>query len=318
MTATGSTSMSEDQHSHRAPLQLGLGMALFGSATPLSKIVGGAFPVFAAGALRMGLGVLTLLPFLWARREEMRRLKPGDWGLIGLIAVFGMFGFSALMLYGMRLAPGVLGATVMSATPALTAVGAIVFLKERPDWRVLGAVALAIAGIVLLQAGGQGGDGNDGGRIWLGAGLVLAACACEAAYTLLGRVAAKRDIDPVITAGLAAALALPPFIVVALMLGEWGRIAWGEISGGEWASLAAYGAGTLGLGSWLWYAGVARSSGVMAAGFMGVMPVSALVMSYVLLDEAFRWRHLLGFGVVFAGVLLIAWRHASMARDMDG
>jgi drug/metabolite transporter (DMT)-like permease len=42
---------------------------------------------------------------------------------------------------------------------------------------------------------------------------------------------------------------------------------------------------------------------------MGVMPVSALVLSYVLLGEAFEWVHLLGFGVVFAGVLLVIQAH---------
>ena len=45
------------------------------------------------------------------------------------------------------------------------------------------------------------------------------------------------------------------------------------------------------------------------------MPVSALVLSYVLLGEPFAWMHLLGFGVVFAGVLLMSWEHARMSDD---
>lgn len=77
-----------------------------------------------------------------------------------------------------------------------------------------------------------------------------------------------------------------------------------------------YGAGTLALGSWLWYSGLARAEGAIAAGFMGVMPASALILSYVLLGEEFRWIHLLGFGIVFAGVLLISWEHARMSGEM--
>jgi drug/metabolite transporter (DMT)-like permease len=46
---------------------------------------------------------------------------------------------------------------------------------------------------------------------------------------------------------------------------------------------------------------------------MSVMPVSALVLSYGLLGEGFRWIHLAGFAVVFAGVLLISWEHARMS-----
>ena len=75
-----------------------------------------------------------------------------------------------------------------------------------------------------------------------------------------------------------------------------------------------YGAGTLALGSWLWYSGIAKTQGSIAAGFMGLMPVSALVLSYALLGEDFRWTHLAGFATVFAGVLLISREHARMAR----
>jgi drug/metabolite transporter (DMT)-like permease len=45
---------------------------------------------------------------------------------------------------------------------------------------------------------------------------------------------------------------------------------------------------------------------------MGVMPASALILSYVLLGESFRWIHMAGFATVFAGVLLISWEHARM------
>jgi drug/metabolite transporter (DMT)-like permease len=55
--------------------------------------------------------------------------------------------------------------------------------------------------------------------------------------------------------------------------------------------------------------------GSIAAAFMGLMPVSALVLSYLLLGESFRWAHLAGFGVVFAGVLLMSWEHARMAKQ---
>lgn len=57
--------------------------------------------------------------------------------------------------------------------------------------------------------------------------------------------------------------------------------------------------------------GLAHAQGSVAAAFMGVMPASALALSYLLLGEPFRWVHLLGFGIVFASVLLISQEHAS-------
>jgi uncharacterized membrane protein len=55
------------------------------------------------------------------------------------------------------------------------------------------------------------------------------------------------------------------------------------------------------IGSALWYAGVSKAPGVTASAFMGVMPVSAVVLSYLLLGESFEWIHLIGMTAVLAG-----------------
>jgi drug/metabolite transporter (DMT)-like permease len=240
----------------------------------------------------------------------MRTFARRDWLLIGMIALFGMFGFSALMLYGMRMIPGVAGAVVMSTTPAVTAAGAMLFLGDRPSWRKILAIALAVAGVLVLHLGRGGGE-DAGGNLVLGSALVFGAVCCEAAYTLLGKKMSERA-DPILVAFLAAALSVPLFIPFAIW--QWPDFAVDSVDWRGWMAVVWYGAGTLALGSWLWYSGLAKAEGVVAAAFMGVMPASALVLSYVLLGEAFRWIHLAGFAVVFAGVLLISWEHARMSR----
>lgn len=294
--------------------QLALGMAVFGSGTPVSKIVTAAMPVFVASALRVGLGALVLAPFVLGRRDRVRQLGRRDWLLVGLIALFGMFGFSAFMLYGMRMVSGVVGAIVMSTTPAVTAGASMLFLGDRPTWRKLGAIALAVAGVLILHLGRGGAEdgGAGGGAMLLGTALVFGAVCCEAAYTLLGKKASERA-DPVLVAGLAAALALPVFLPLAVW--QWGDFAVADAGWRGWSAVVWWGAGTLALGTWLWYSGVAKTEGAVAAGFMGVMPVSALVLSYGLLAEEFRWIHLAGFATVFAGVLLISREHARMSRE---
>ncbi|MDY6948034.1 MAG: DMT family transporter [Pseudomonadota bacterium] len=288
--------------------QLALGMAAFGSATPVSKIVTGAMPVFIASGLRVTLGAAVLLFAARGRLSQIKQIGREDWLCIGLIALFGMFGFSALMLYGMKMISGTAGAVVMSTTPAVTAIGSMLFLRERPGWRAIVAIALAVAGVLLLQIGaGRQPQGND----WLGIGLVFAAVCCEASYTLLGkRVSAH--IDPVLVALLGAVIAIPLFLPFAIW--QWQDFDAASIDARIWSALAWYGVGTLAIGSWLWYSGVAKAEGSVAAGFMGVMPASALLLSYVLLDEEFKWLHVLGFGVVFAGVLLISWEHARKSK----
>ena len=285
------------------------GMAMFGSATPVSKIVTQAAPVFIASLFRVGLGALFLAPAAWFKRDQIARIDRGDWIRIGLIALFGMVGFSAFMLYGMRLASGVTGAIVMSTTPAVTAAASMMFLGEQGSWRKFSAIALAVLGVLILQLGASL---NETEGALLGGALVFAAVCCESTYTLVGKTLTK-SIDPLLVTFLASALSIPLFIPFAIW--QWSSFTPAEFDAGVWTALVWYGIGTLALGSWLWYAGVQKAEGSTAAAFMGVMPVSALVLSYILLGEAFRWIHLAGFVTVFLGVLLMSWEHASMSED---
>jgi drug/metabolite transporter (DMT)-like permease len=299
----------------RTAAQLALGMVVFGSATPVSKIVTGAVPPFVGSLVRVAIGALALLPFALARWSSVRAMSRADWLRTAVIALFGMFGFTVLMLYGMRSVSGVAGAIVMSTTPAVTATASVLFLGDRASWRVLTAVALAVAGVLVLHLGGGTGGAEEPGS-WLGVLLVFGAVLCEACYTLLGK-RVTRDVDPLVVAFLAAALAVPAFVPFALW--QASEFEPGAVGPRAWTALAWYGAGTLALGSWLWYSGVARARGAVAAGFMGLMPASALGLSYVLLDEPFRWVHPLGFATVFAGVLLISWEHArAHGADAEG
>lgn len=307
--------------------QLAAGMILFGSATPVSKLVTEAMPVFVGSALRVAIGAVALLPFLFGAWGDIRKLNRRDWLLTCLIAVFGMFGFSVFMLMGMSLVAGVTGAVVMATTPAVTAAAAILLAGEKANWRKLAAISLAVAGVLLLYlTGGSGGE--DAGssdsagpvqdllRGWgnsalLGGLLVFAAVCCEVTYTLLGQ-RVSRDADPMAVAFLAAALSIPLFLPLAAW--EWQAFEPGAVAWDGWLAALWYGAGTLALGTWCWYSGIAKTEGTIAAAFMGLMPASALALSYLLLGEPFQWIHLLGFGVVFAGVLLMSWEHARMAR----
>lgn len=307
--------------------QLAAGMIVFGSATPVARLVTAEMPLFVGAALRVALGALVLLPFAAGRLSQVRTLSLRDWLLTAAIAVFGMLGFTAFLLFGMRMITGVYGSVVMATTPAVTAAAAILLLGERANALKIGALALAVAGVLVLQlAGGGGGAAMPGPEArdpltafvrglptstLLGMALVFGAVCCEAVYTLAGQ-AMSREVDPVLVAFLAAALSLPLFVPFAWV--QWASFDPSGVSLGGWAAAAWYGAGTLALGTFLWYSAIARTEGSVAAAFMGLMPVSALVLSYVLLGEPFRWIHLAGFGITFGGVVLMSFEHARQSR----
>ncbi|MFP4313235.1 MAG: DMT family transporter [Alphaproteobacteria bacterium] len=290
-----------------AILFLFLGMAFFGSATPVSKLVGQEFAVMAAAGARVLLAGIVLLPFMIWRDKEFYKIAKRDWLLIAGVAVIGNIGFSAFMLYGMKMVSGVMGSIIMSLTPAVTAMGAVVFMKENITWRKILALLIGICGVVIMHVFSGGESASDAGNaMLLGSALVFAAICCEACYTLMGKAATK-DVSPLNLTCLSALVS--GVLLLPWMLYEFSDFDFAAVGWSDYIALGWWGVGTMALGSLLWYSGVEKVPGHIAAAFMVVMPISALLLSYILLGEEFRWIHLLGFGLAFLSVLFMTYEH---------
>jgi uncharacterized membrane protein/drug/metabolite transporter (DMT)-like permease len=287
-------------------LWLVAGMACFGSATPVARIVGRDLPMWLASGVRVAIAVAVLVPVVVARRtrtgehrvvEALRGSGRGDLLRLTAMGVIGTFAFTVLMVAGMREAPGSVGAVVMATTPAVTGVGAALFLSERLGARTVAAIVLAVIGVVVVNVTRLGDVGGD--AVLLGSALVFGAVCCEATYTLVGKRLSV-DLDSLSLTLLAAAIAAVAFAPLAVV--DAVDFDWSAPSTGDWLAVAWWGAGTLALGSWLWFQGLRRVAAGTAAPYMGVMPVSALVLSYVLLGESVEWVDLAGMALVLAGL----------------
>lgn len=281
-----------------------LGMSLFGSATPISKLVGQSFPIFTASFLRVLLGALILLPFVIKDLKQLASIQRKDWYLLSAIALFGMVGFTIFLILGMKFISGVAGSIIMSFTPGLTALGAFIFLRSSLGRKKIIAILLGIVGIIVINIYKKQFGATNTLYFYLGVMLVFFAVVCEGAYTLLGKKVTQQ-LDPLLTSFLACTISLPLFFILALF--DIGNIHFAAIQSFSWYYLLWWGIGTLGMGSAFWYSGVAKTEGSTAAGFMAVMPVSALLLSYFLLGEKFYWIHLLGIGLVMISVILISF-----------
>lgn len=106
-------------------------------------------------------------------------------------------------------------------------------------------------------------------------------------------------------AGSTAAAVLGLVLFAPLALWDLLHISWSSLGPGDWLAVIWWGAGTFALGSWLWFKGMADATAGTASAFMAVMPVSALVLSYILLGEAFQWVHLVGLVLVLLGLAAV-------------
>lgn len=294
-------------------IQLALGMSIYGSGTPVSKLVTEGFPVYIGSGLRLLFAAIVLLPFIIKYREDIKKFTKKDFINIALIGFAGYFLFSIFMLMAMKNVSGVIGSIVMGASPAVTAVASVIFLKNKMTARKWMAIAVAVIGILIVNAGGIIVTTSEtAGMVAIGSILVFLAVCCEAAYTILGKK--ESQIKPVLVSSLSVFAALIFFIPFSLT--EITDFDPGKVTSAQWIAVIWWGAGTISLGLTLWYFGIEKVTGVEASGFMGLMSVSALIFSYVLLNEQFYIHQLIGFIIVFLSIILLTYSPKGKGMEM--
>jgi drug/metabolite transporter (DMT)-like permease len=230
-----------------------------------------------------------------------------------LQAVFGIFAFRLFLLYGLLHTSSFEAGIMTGAAPAVTAILAAVFLRERATAGKAAGIAGTVAGILLIQ-----GLADGSGRLTLahlgGNLLVLGAAASESVFNILSRAAAAgasrggvegvETIDPTAQAALVVGFALALCIVPALFESPVPRLA--ALGVREWAALVWYGVCATALAYICWYAGIKRSPAMTAAAFSGMMPLTSMLLAAAALGERAGWPQWAGGLLVAAGMVLLA------------
>ncbi|HEY7364246.1 MAG TPA: DMT family transporter [Methylomirabilota bacterium] len=277
-------------------------MAIVGSSVVVGKLVVATVPVFLIGGLRFALAALILLPMILISEQGVPRLSRRDLGVLVLQAFTGIFLFNTLLLYGLTFSSAAESGIVTSTTPAVVAVLSVLLLRE--PWtraRALG-VALAVAGLLAINLGGSSGA-ERGPRPGLGNLLVFAAVVAEGLFVVCSRVLAQR-LSPLVVATGISVLGLLMFAPFAVH--DARRVSLAHLGASEWMAIGYYGVVVTVLAFLLWARGIARVPASTAAVFTGVLPVSAVTLSYLVLGERVLASHLVGAACVIAGIVLVA------------
>ncbi|WP_104662596.1 DMT family transporter [Ensifer adhaerens] len=275
-------------------LFLSLAMILVGSTVIASKIIAVGLAPFGATALRFAVAFPLFLILMWFTRTSWPKLGARDWLLLIAQAGAGSVGYTTLLIAGLSLTSATDAGVLIGTLPVVSAAIAILLLGERPDRRVLAAIALAAVGVLTIVF--KPGDG--GAHSPLGVALIFGAVVCEGLFILLNK-RLKAEISPLalstLMAGLGFVVALVPALVETPSTAQFDRSA---IAAVLYYALIPTVAGFV-----LWYAGAARVTGTEASVFTALAPVSAVAFAFLLLGEPVGVHQLLGIGCVLAAVL---------------
>lgn len=294
-----------------AYLQLTLAMALVGSAVVVGKLMIESFPVYLAGGLSSAIGAVILVPALYLCEGGPPALNRRDLLVLFLQALTGIFLFRVLLLYGLAYTTATESGIITSTTPAVIGLISLVFLREKLPLASVGGIGLAVAGVLVINIPGGPSSGEVTG-FTLGNLLVFGAVVSEALFTVFGKAASDR-LTPLATATSASVLSLVLFL--PLGLAEAASFDFSSVGLAGWVPILHYGVFVTALGYLLWFGGLSRVPASTAGVFAGVLPVSAVLLSYVVLGEPFAWVHLVGMAFVLSAILLMARSSPSSADE---
>jgi drug/metabolite transporter (DMT)-like permease len=281
-----------------AVLLLVAAMTLTGANVAFGKAIVAEVPVYAFMLFRFAVASAALA--VMVRGEPGPRLKDmqrGELRDLALMALLGMVGFTVLMLEGLKRTSAVDAGIITATLPAVVAALGVVFSGDRLSRPQLFAVALAVAGLLLVQTTGAA----RGASTLIGNLLVGGAVLCEASFVILGKRLAPpyRPLRLSLGANLVGlGLSIPLALIDAPAL-DLGTIRPAMWLLGTWYALAA---SVICL--WLWYRGLPYVETWLAGLATAAIPVAALATSALYLGEAIAPIKLAGAGLVIAAIVL--------------
>ena len=273
-------------------------MTLTGANVAFGKAVVAAFPIYVFVLFRFVVAVIALLAVV--STEGGPKLKDMTFGQhrdLVLMSLLGMVGYTVLMFEGLKRTAATDAGIITATLPAVVALLGVLVIGDRLSRLQAGAVALAVAGLVLVHATGVA----TGASTLLGNVLIGGAVLCEASFVLLGkrlappyrplRLALGANLVGLVLSLPLALWELPNFDPASVPLEMWAL--------GVWYALAA---SVICL--WLWYRGLPYVETWLAGLATAAIPIAALATSALFLGETIGPAKLAGAALVTAGIVL--------------
>ena len=288
----------------RAFLLLTLVTFVWAGLMPTGKIALQGVPPLTIGAIRLTLG--TILLRLYMGRSPAHRVQWNAY-LVGSFLLLGATGYLVgvgCSYYGLRLTTVTNAALLNAASPVTLAMLSLVFLRERLSQNALIGIVLSVIGVGVIVTRGSW-EVVTNSQYNLGDLILLATQVSWGIYTIYGRQL-MLSISP-LAATTYAYFTGALWLVIASVLLEREQWNFAETSWASWIAIAYQ--TVLGTFAHFWFYDAVSTLGPSRAGiFLNLVPVMAIGIAYLFLDETITIAHVIGGAIVLSGILIATKR----------
>jgi drug/metabolite transporter (DMT)-like permease len=254
------------------PLELGLLGAIWGASFLFMRVAARDFGAMPLVEVRLGLGSLVLLPFLWRARAQFP-LKL--WPKLAIIGAINSAVPFMLFAWAAQRAPAGIGAIANAMTVLFTALVGFLFFHEKIGARRAIALVAGFVGVVVLAS-----DKTAGGDQ---VGWAVAAGATASFLYGIGINLVRRHLTGLPPAAVASAtLGTSALLTLPFAIANWPTHA---IPMKSWFSASMLGVVCTGLAFVMYYRLIARIGASRASTVTYLIPVFGVAWAWMLLDE---------------------------------
>ncbi len=309
MTPASSASAVRGRESLTGSLAAVVAAMMFGMLGPVTRLAGDAgLPGIGMTAWRALLGVAFLAVVIAVTggagefAAAMRGLDRHGAAALAAAAVSGLV-LNAAIFTAFGLAPVALVLMMFYTYPAGVAVVDILMGHERMTrWRA-SALALSMAGVVLVLAGGSP-TAEAAPNVAAGVLLGLLASAAQVLFVTVSRNG-YRSVPAAGASAVIMSVAVVGAAVIAIAAGQGAGLLVPFDTLGVWPLILLAGVAAAGVSSWLFLVAIRRIGGTRAGILMLFEPVTGVVLATVVLGESMTVAQMAGTALVLLGALVL-------------
>jgi drug/metabolite transporter (DMT)-like permease len=282
-------------------------VALWGGTWVSGRMLAQDMGPFSAAFLRF-LSASAFLFFLSCRAEgRLPRLAWRDLPLVLLLGLFGVSLYNYMFFSGLKTVPAGRAALMIACTPTVMAVYAALFRGERLGLARFSGILLSLCGAAVLLSHGDPRrlftEGLHHGDLFI-VGCVFS----WAAYSILGGRAMSR-LTPLSAVTWSCILGMCMLLPVSLAMGLAADAARASLT--DWGNILFLGVAATGVAFTWYYRGIRELGASRAGVFINLVPVFAVALGWLILDEPIGLSLATGAALVLTGVWLTNRKPAS-------
>jgi drug/metabolite transporter (DMT)-like permease len=287
---------------------LGVLSILWGGSFFFNGVVLKELPPLTVVFLRVALAAFILLPLLWAYRIRFPTGLSGWKPFLAIGLLNNVLPFS-LIVMGQTYIPSGLASILNATTPLFTVVVMATAGEEKLSVRRVAGVVAGLIGVIILHGEGLGFATGEG------IGIVL--CLAAAFSYGLSALLARRLLSNSPPLGTATFQMLASAAMMTVVAGIFER-PWQlpMPTAATWLAVIGLAALSTALAYIVFFQVLRRSGATNVMLVTLLIPVTAILLGYLVLGERISWREIIGALVIGSALLLIDGRALRLVRGV--